>query len=91
MIDYQIVSPLFEASSLYWWNGKVFRHCCIVERLPKNKHTPLSFTWHHTERVTQSNGKFYGVKQLVESAAHSAARHSGGVSIYQNLTGKLYK
>jgi hypothetical protein len=48
---------------------------------------PKNYTWHHTEYVIERDGKIYNVMELVETEAHDAARHSGGVAIYKAMTG----
>ena len=49
--------------------------------------TPAGFTWHHTEYVYMgADGKIYGVMELVETQAHKAAPHSGGVQLYKELS-----
>ena len=45
--------------------------------------TPIGFTWHHHEDMT--------TMQLVNSAVHDGARHTGGVALWQELTGIRYR
>lgn len=52
---------------------------------------PEGYTWHHTMDVIQeSDGRVTGVMQLVETEAHDAARHNGGVAKYTEWTGTPY-
>jgi RHS repeat-associated protein len=53
--------------------------------------TPEDYTWHHVEDVRRTrSGTYQGTMILVKRDVHDAARHAGGVSVYQRKTGTTY-
>ena len=51
--------------------------------------TPAFYTWHHVEDYDPGTNR--GHMQLVQSAPHNNCHHRGGVWMWQNHHGQLYR
>ncbi|RZJ56890.1 MAG: hypothetical protein EOO55_04425, partial [Hymenobacter sp.] len=76
-----------KGSAVIEMTGKYDADFAKANRAAGHTATPAGYTWHHTEVVTQRNGKIYNRMELVKTDAHQAARHSGGAQLYRGITG----
>jgi hypothetical protein len=47
------------------------------------KGTPDGYTWHHNQEL--------GLMQLVDEEVHAAFSHTGGVAVWEAVTGRVYR
>jgi RHS repeat-associated protein len=71
--------------------GADFRGADKAKGITAQERWDNGWTWHHESDVRRtSNGSYVGTMTLVPRDVHEAAKHSGGVSIYQKRTGTTY-
>ncbi len=49
--------------------------------------TPEGYTWHHSEKIRNSDGTVTCEMQLIDTDVHDSARHSGGCQRYRAIPG----